>query len=94
MKNAIFIFDVLGELMSWGKPSIEINEVGKIDLHVEGMVDRFSVTVYPNGKTYLNVKSFERCTEGDVKNFKDRLNSLFNTTCYDIDESNNQFMTL
>lgn len=96
-KNAILNPSVLGEFVQWGKPSIEIKDQTYITLHIEGEYDRFSINIYPNGRSYLNTKSFERCIgEKGVSLylFKDTLVELFNTECYDISEESNEFVAV
>ena len=95
--NAILNPSILGEFVQWGKPSIEINNQKYIVLHIEGAYDRFSINIYPNGKSYLNAKSFERSIgeKGvSLHLFKDTLVELFNTECYDIAEDSNEFIAV
>ena len=97
LKSTILNPSILAEFTHWGRPSIEINDMSYFILHIEGVIDRFSVNVYPNGKTYLNVKAFERCLDEkgvSMHMFKDTLVELFNTECYDISEESNELVAV
>ena len=72
----------------WGKTSIEITNPTFLILNIEGPVDRFSVKIYPNGKTMFNRDYYLRCFNemSSINMYKmlDVISKTFETECYDV----------
>lgn len=72
----------------WGKTSIEIVEPTSLVLNIEGPVDRFSVKVYPNGKTMFNRDYYLRCfnevSSINMYRMLDVISTVFETECFDV----------
>ena len=83
--NELRVLEVFNQ---WGKTSIEIVEPTFLVLSIEGPVDRFSVKVYPNGKTMFNRDYYLRCFDetSSINMYKmlDAISTVFETECFDV----------
>ena len=83
--------EALEVFSQWGKVSVEINSFTNLTLHIEGLYDRFSVKVYPNGKTMFNQDAYRRCFQNDTSihmyELLDTISLVFDTECYDVPDA-------
>lgn len=87
-KITIQNLEALEVFSQWGKVSVETESFTSLVLNIEGSYDRFSVKVYPNGKTMFNRDAYKRCfgKESSVHMYEllDAISLVFETECYDV----------
>lgn len=93
-KITIQNLEALEVFSQWGKVSVETESFTNLVLNIEGSYDRFSVKVYPNGKTMFNRDAYQRCFGNDTSlhmyELLDTISLVFDTECYDVTNTDNQ----
>lgn len=74
-------------LSQWGRVDIQLPNLYSYIIIISNEFGQYEMTVFPNGKTFLNEKEFMESLSSsmiDLYNFKETLEEMFNTIMYGV----------